>query len=188
LISARLHESLRLLENIKRVPALVSPINQRAIFSMLRGRVNDLLLTKKPKTFKSTKRFKGSQRQITGVLGRLMFVLKKFQATKVLYQVNTFFSKFIGSLFTQFLNKTPITRGYKFSVGLKFLSRFNIINPQFIARFIARRVTYGFALSRVIRPIIKDLTTLMHTKNSKIIGFRLACSGRFDRRQIATYV
>jgi hypothetical protein len=103
--------------------------------------------------------------------------------------LGTYFSSLLSNLFDLFWFKLKNTNNRPaVTVGVRFLDNFNIINPQFIARFIARRVTYGFQLQRVIKPLIKDLLTAVSKKKNKIIGFRIACSGRFDRKQIASYV
>jgi len=115
-------------------------------------------------------------------------VYKKIILSKTLESLNLFFSEILSSTFSQFLTNLEKNKNKKISFGIKFLDNFNLINPQFLARFIARRVSYGFQLQRVLKPLIRDLVTLMSKKKNKIIGFRIACSGRFDRKQIASYI
>jgi len=115
-------------------------------------------------------------------------VYKKIILSRTLESLNLFFSEILSSTFSRFLINLEKNKTKKISVGIKFLDNFNIINPQFLARFIARRVSYGFQLQRVLKPLIRDLVTLMSKKKNKIIGFRIACSGRFDRKQIASYI
>jgi ribosomal protein S3 len=102
--------------------------------------------------------------------------------------LTNYFSTILSNLVTCFWLKLKETTGSSISIGIRFLDNFSVINPQFLARFIARRVTYGFQLQRVIKPLIKDLLVAISRRKNKIIGFRIACSGRFDRKQIASYV
>lgn len=113
--------------------------------------------------------------------------MRKLQLTRLLEFSNSFFSKIVSSIASNFLSKVSSFKNNELSIGLRFLSTFSVVNPQFLARFIARRISYGFPLNRVIRPIMKDLTRLMGSNKCKIIGFRIACSGRFDRKQMASY-
>lgn len=116
---------------------------------------------------------------------------KKITLNRVFASLNTFFLNLLSTLFNQFFYKINLPSGSKIkkiSLGVKFLDSFNIINPQFIARFIARRISYGFQLQRVLKPLIRDLTLAMSKRKNKIVGFRIACSGRFDRKQIASYI
>lgn len=115
-------------------------------------------------------------------------ILKKIIISKALENLNVFFSEILSSTFSHFLTISEKKKTKIISFSVKFLDNFNLINPQFLARFIARRVSYGFQLQRVLKPLIRDLVTLMSKKKNKIIGFRIACSGRFDRKQIASYI
>lgn len=116
---------------------------------------------------------------------------KKIALNKLFDGLNSFFLNLLSTLFNQFFYKINLPSAIKIkkiSLGIKFLDSFNIINPQFIARFIARRISYGFQLQRVLKPLIRDLTLAMSKRKNKIVGFRIACSGRFDRKQIASYI
>lgn len=113
--------------------------------------------------------------------------LRKIKTAQVLEFFNRYYSSILSNILSHFIFKIKEFKSYNITLGLRFLNNFNVLNPQFLARFIARRVSYGFQLTRVIRPIMKDLTRMMAGRKHKIIGFRIACSGRFDRKQIATY-
>jgi hypothetical protein len=116
--------------------------------------------------------------------------LKKLYLSLIVNSLGVYFSNILSNLFTSFWFKLKVLDREKtaITVGVRFLDNFNLINPQFLARFIARRVTYGFQLQRVVKPLIKDLLSAILKKKNKIVGFRIACSGRFDRKQIASYV
>lgn len=116
---------------------------------------------------------------------------KKITLNRLFDGLNNFFLQVLSALFNQFFYKIKLpsdSKIKKISLGIKFLDSFNIINPQFIARFVARRISYGFQLQRVLKPLVRDLTLAMSKRKNKIVGFRIACSGRFDRKQIASYI
>jgi len=121
---------------------------------------------------------------------KVMLFQKKIVLNRLIEKFNLFFLSLLSNLFNQFFFKINLSgdRITNVSTGIKFLDSFNIINPQFVARFIARRVSYGFQLQRVLKPLIRDLSLAMSKRKNKIVGFRIACSGRFDRKQIASYI
>jgi len=76
---------------------------------------------------------------------------------------------------------------YRTVFDISFLKRIKFINANFLSRFIARRLSFGFELNKVLNPIITDLTKLVNSNASKILGFKIACSGRFNKTQMASY-
>lgn len=146
------------------------------------------LITSNTKRFDSfsPRRYSNSRRILTFAL-KYKARLRKVKTAKALEFFNSYYSYILSNILSQFIFKVKGFKNYNITVGLRFLNNFNVLNPQFLARFIARRVSYGFQLTRVIRPVMKDLTRMMASRKHKIIGFRIACSGRFDRKQIATY-
>lgn len=146
------------------------------------------LITSNTKRFDSfsSRRYSSSRRILTFAL-KYKVRLRKVKTATTLEFFNSYYSYILSNILSQFIFKVKGFKNYNITVGLRFLNNFNVLNPQFLARFIARRVSYGFQLTRVIRPVMKDLTRMMASRKHKIIGFRIACSGRFDRKQIATY-
>src|SRR3546814_7051035 len=50
------------------------------------------------------------------------------------------------------------SKTYSASLAFSVLNKFKLLNPQFVSRFIAKRLTYGMPLRRVLQPIVVDLT------------------------------
>jgi ribosomal protein S3 len=70
---------------------------------------------------------------------------------------------------------------------------FNIYNLDFlnvttdiISTYISLRLQQKYSLNWVLRPILKDLSTKI--KKHIFLGYKIVCSGRFTRKQIATYM
>jgi hypothetical protein len=171
----------------KQVRGLSSPISVRAkTITFLKNNLKQLVVDKRADSFSLTKRHSSSRRALTFAL-KYKARLRKIKIAKTLEFFNAYYSSILSNVLSQFIYKIPDFKFSRITFGLRFLNSFNVLNPQFLARFIARRVSYGFQLTRVIRPVMKDLTRMMAGRKHKIIGFRIACSGRFDRKQIATY-
>lgn len=69
---------------------------------------------------------------------------------------------------------------------------FNIYNLTFaditvdsITKYISVKLQKKFSLKWILSPILRDLATRIKIKT--FLGFKLVCSGRFTRKQIATY-
>jgi len=86
-----------------------------------------------------------------------------------LFKFNSMFSRYVADVDVSFIRKT------------KF------VNARFLSRFISRRLSFGFELNRVLNPIVLDLKKLVTAASSKLFGFKIACSGRFNKTQMATY-
>lgn len=114
--------------------------------------------------------------------------LYQIKMLKTLSFANRYFSSILSSILSHFFSKVAVFKNGALSIGFRFVSQFKIVNPQFLARFVARRVSYGFPLARVVRPLLKDLNEAIASNLHTITGFRIACSGRFNRKQMATYV
>jgi hypothetical protein len=68
-----------------------------------------------------------------------------------------------------------------------FLKTTNFLNASFLSRFLARRLSYGFELNRVLKPLVTNLKKLVDSRSSKVVGFRISCRGRFNKAQMASY-
>jgi len=71
---------------------------------------------------------------------------------------------------------------YYFNVySLDFLN----ITSDVIATYMSLKLQQKYSLNWVLRPILKDLSNKI--KKRIFLGFKIVCSGRFTRKQIATY-
>jgi ribosomal protein S3 len=59
-------------------------------------------------------------------------------------------------------------------------------NAEFIARYVAMRLRNRFPINRLINLVLSQMTRLLNS--AQIVGFKIACSGRFERRGRASYV
>jgi hypothetical protein len=59
-------------------------------------------------------------------------------------------------------------------------------NAEFIARYVAARLRNRFPINRLISLVLAQMTRLLNT--AQIVGFKIACSGRFERRGRASYI
>lgn len=101
--------------------------------------------------------------------------------------LSTLYSSFISeSLRFLPLSYKPVKNLFKVSINFSLINSFKLLNPQFIARFIAKRLSYGIPLRRVLQPIVTDLTKSIEKSSQLLSGFRIKCSGRFSRAQMAS--
>ncbi len=61
------------------------------------------------------------------------------------------------------------------------------LSGEALARYIGIKLSQGFQLGEAVSDIIKNLNQLIKEKNAIIYGYRISCSGRFTRRQRASY-
>ncbi len=66
--------------------------------------------------------------------------------------------------------------------SLSFLN----ITVDSIANYISLKLQRKYTLNWILKPILKDLTTRIKQKH--FLGYKIVCSGRFTRKQIATYM
>ena len=108
--------------------------------------------------------------------------------TKNLY---TYFIKIvISNLYWYLLNNSLNfylsklgSQKYHFNVySLDFLN----VTTDIISTYISLRLQQKYSLNWVLRPILKDLSTKI--KKNIFLGYKIVCSGRFTRKQIATYM
>jgi hypothetical protein len=86
--------------------------------------------------------------------------------------LNYFIKKFASNIF---LN------GSNFKILLRPMSKLDI-NSAFIARYLAIRMQQRYRLMQALSPVFNDLR-----KSPLVNGYRIACSGRFTKKEIATY-
>ena len=59
---------------------------------------------------------------------------------------------------------------------------YNTFTAQIVASYVCIRLRQRFRLMEIIRPVLKSLMA-----NPYVSGFRMTCSGRFTKKEIATY-
>lgn len=165
------------------------------------------LLKKKKKSFNKQTKNVVSITRFKRLLSKTNFSGKQVSKTfffKPKNNLNRISSVFIKSLYTYFI-KVVISNLYWYLLNnsLKFyLSKltlnqenyhFNIYNLDFlnvttdiISTYISLRLQQKYSLNWVLRPILKDLGAKI--KKNIFLGYKIVCSGRFTRKQIATYM
>lgn len=111
--------------------------------------------------------------------------LTVFNFTKVSFL--SFLSNLFSLNFNRFFILNSTFNSYSINIDISFLKNPFFLSSKFLSRFISRRLSFGFELNRVLNPIVSDLTRLVDSTESKIQGFRIACSGRFNKTQMASY-
>lgn len=97
----------------------------------------------------------------------------------------------ISNLYWQLLNSTLVFYDSKIEKinSVFFFNTYNLsfsnISVETITKYISLRLQKKYSLNWIIKPIIKDLTSKV--KQKVFLGYKLVCSGRFTRKQIATY-
>jgi hypothetical protein len=105
------------------------------------------------------------------------------------------FFNYLSGLYSSFISESlcflpssykPVKNPFRVSINFSSVNSFKLLNPQFIARFIAKRLSYGIPLRRVLQPIVTDLNKSIKKSSQLLSGFRIKCSGRFSRAQMAS--
>lgn len=99
------------------------------------------------------------------------YLLFNMHWTLILNKINIYLKR---------INKCNDT--YFFNV---FTLNFSDITVESITKYISLKLQKKFSLDWVLFPVLRDLNTKLKQKN--IAGFKILCSGRFTRKQIATY-
>ena len=60
------------------------------------------------------------------------------------------------------------------------------VTTDIISTYISLKLQQRYSLNWILRPILKDLTNKVQRK--LFLGYKIVCSGRFTRKQIATYM
>lgn len=99
--------------------------------------------------------------------------------------------KIIFNLYWRVLNQSLLFFFNKLEINNKFyLNIYNLdslnISAQAITTYLSLKLQKRYSLDWVLRPILKDLGSKI--KRRSITGYKIVCSGRFTRKQIATYM
>lgn len=70
---------------------------------------------------------------------------------------------------------------FNYDISYVFLS-LNQVTPQIISLYIAKKLKQRHMLLKIVKPLFKNLD-----ENPLILGYKISCSGRFTRKQRATY-
>ncbi len=83
-----------------------------------------------------------------------------------------------------YLNKLSNNKDtFHFNIySLDFLN----VTTDIISTYISLKLQQRYSLNWILRPILKDLTNKVQRK--LFLGYKIVCSGRFTRKQIATYM
>jgi ribosomal protein S3 len=97
---------------------------------------------------------------------------------------NRYNLKVLGNFFTKYLYKFSIDTPFfqnKPTIFIRTLNKLSITS-SFLARYLSIKLLQRHRLMQTLHPVFKDLR-----QNSRILGYRVACSGRFTKKEIATY-
>lgn len=91
--------------------------------------------------------------------------------------------RLINASLNFYLNKIDFKNIYYFNIyNLNFLN----ITVDAITNYLSLKLQKRYSLNWILRPILKDLNIKVKQKN--FLGYKIVCSGRFTRKQIATYM
>ncbi len=125
----------------------------------------------RPKFFRKKKKSKNKR-----IKNLYIYFIKIIVANLCWYITNKFTNFYLSKLI--FNNEK-----YYFNIyNLNFLS----VTTEIISTYIAARLQQRYTLNWVLRPVLKDLAKKM--KKNIFLGYKIVCSGRFTRKQIATYM
>ena len=95
----------------------------------------------------------------------------------------SFLAQYDGSLIPYFRSIDKKQTVFYLNIyALDFLN----ITVDSIASYISLKLQKRYSLNWILRPILKDLSIKVKQKN--FLGYKIVCSGRFTRKQIATYM
>ncbi len=148
------------------------------------------LITNLQKTFQRKNR-KG-QSMWKNMLVKSLILKKKLARYRMKIICKYMIKTLISNIFWSILKETldfylKKLSNYSISFYFNIFSLdFFAVTPQIISTYLSLRLQQKYSLNWTLRPVIKDLT--IKTKNNIISGFKIVCSGRFTRKQIATHI
>lgn len=135
------------------------------------------------KLIKKIKRFKNHSSKKR--LKKNPFIkLKGFYKYFVKIIVSNLYWYLVTKSFSVYLkNLDIITSNYYFNVySLNFFN----VTADIVATYISMKLQHRHSLEWILKPVIKDLEKRILKKT--FLGYKIVCSGRFTRKQIATYM
>ncbi len=119
------------------------------------------------------------------------FFKKSLLDRKIRSMLDYLIKNLISYLYWFLINKSlktyisTIEKGKKNILFNVFSLNFLNITSDVISTYISLKLQQKYSLNWILRPVLKDLTTKVRKR--LILGFKIVCSGRFTRKQIATY-
>lgn len=167
------------------------------LLNLLKRRKN--FLSKKVDIFKTSRRFRRLlDKKLVKRKPSLLIKSKNkniklgnsYLKTKSLYMyviktlISNLYWKLMNNSLIFFLKKLTIKpQNFHFNIfSLDFLN----VTTDVISTYISLKLQQRYSLNWVLRPILKDLT--IKIKKKIFLGYKIVCSGRFTRKQIATYI
>lgn len=153
---------------------------------------NSYLKFKRRRSFLLIKRYKGrlsrSFRKKVNTFYNL-FYKNNYRTKKQIMKrlVSNYSSIVLSCLLSKFFTLNKHLSNFCINIDPIFLKTTSFLSANFLSRFLARRLSYGFELNRVLKPLVKNLKKLVDSRSSKITGFRISCRGRFNKAQMASY-
>lgn len=131
-----------------------------------------------PKDFKSQRHlhYKLFARRINRVS---RYILKQYVVYFFWYLINKNFNFYLNKL-----NKNNINNAEYYYLNI-FRLTFKNVNINIVALYIAYRLQQRYSLNWVLKPVFRDLSKRID--KGQLAGYKILCSGRFTRKQIATY-
>ncbi len=109
-----------------------------------------------------------------------LFFLQEFIIKKLIFAL---YWKNLNASLKFFFNKIDSINTFHLNIySLDFLN----ISVNAISTYLSLKLQKRYSLDWVLKPILKDLNVKIKRKN--FIGYKIVCSGRFTRKQIATYM
>lgn len=134
-------------------------------------------LLKKTKKFKKhsfKKRFKKNP----------FIKLKGFYKYFVKIIVSNLYWYLVTKTFSFYLSKIE-SLNFNYYFNIYSLNFFNVTS-DIVATYISMKLQHRHSLEWILKPVIKDLEKRILKKT--FLGYKIVCSGRFTRKQIATYM
>lgn len=109
-----------------------------------------------------------------------LFFLQEFIVKKLVFVL---YWKNLNNSLNFFFNKIDNINSFYFNIySLDFFN----ISVNAISTYLSLKLQKRYSLDWVLKPILKDLNVKIRRRN--FIGYKIVCSGRFTRKQIATYM
>jgi ribosomal protein S3 len=108
------------------------------------------------------------------------FIFKHYLVYSFWYLINKNFNYYLNKI-----NKNNNNKVEYYYLNVFRLAFYNV-NVNIVALYISYRLQQRYSLNWVLRPVFKDLAKRI--EKGQLAGYKILCSGRFTRKQIATYI
>lgn len=107
------------------------------------------------------------------------YILKQYLVYFFWYLINKNFNYYLNKM-----NKNNFNNTEHYYLNI-FRLTFKNVNINIVALYIAYRLQQRYSLNWVLKPVLRDLSKRID--RGQLAGYKILCSGRFTRKQIATY-